>query len=280
MKKTEDIKTFLNLISAIPSNFIEDFFKFYKEETLQTDFVIDLEQVAKWLQCRKADLLKTLRTSYKHNIDYVITRVKPRIKYGNNLLQCMITPDCFKRLCMLSRSKNAEQVRSYFIELESLIIKYRTQLIQGIKQDIARIEKQKKMKKSIENNSGYTYIIKASTKHKDMFKVGYSKTLIDRLRTYQTGKYEDIELVFLYKTENPEAVEKCVKSLAYKHKLDSNREIYHLDLDVLKSIMNGCGKLSMKLEKRVSGSSKIDGQYYMILDKQFSTDINAPSLQP
>ena len=100
-----------------------------------------------------------------------------------------------------------------------------------------------------------------------MFKIGHSKNLIKRLRTYQTGKLEDVEVVFLYKTNDHEAVEKCVKALVQKYRLNSNSEIYHLNLDMLKAIMNGCGKLSMKLEHRMKGSSKIGGQYYMVLDK-------------
>lgn len=86
-----------------------------------------------------------------------MNRAKPKVKYGNNHISCMITPDCFKRVCMLSRSKNAEQVRSYFIEIESLIIKYRTQLIEGIKHDIANMKKQNKIRKNIDAKEGYTY---------------------------------------------------------------------------------------------------------------------------
>lgn len=267
MNDKEDIKKYLKLISTIPTQFIDDFFEFYREETIQTDFVINLEQVAKWLQCRKRDLLRTLKNSYKNGIDYIVNRAKPKVKYGNNHLLCMITPDCFKRICMLSRSRNAEQVRSYFIEIESLIIKYRTQLIEGIKNDIERLSKQKKMKSKIESNEGYVYIIKASINHNDMFKVGHSQNLIKRLRTYQTGKLEDVEVVFLYKSNDHEAVEKCVKSLVQKHRLNSNSEIYHLNLDMLKTIINGCGRLSMKLEHRMKGESKIGGQYYMVLER-------------
>jgi hypothetical protein len=44
----------------------------------------------------------------------------------------MLTPDCFKRICMRSRSSRAEDVRTYFIELESLLVRCRSTLLKGM----------------------------------------------------------------------------------------------------------------------------------------------------
>jgi len=266
MTKPIQVKTYIKLISTVPEKFIDELFELYGEETIQTDFVINLDKVAHWLKCDKKQLLKTLRNTYKEDIDYVIWRDKPQVKYGNNRIKCLITPDCFKRLCMMSRSKNAEQVRTYFIEIESLLIKYRTQLIQGIRQDMANIQKQKQIRKSIDSKSGYTYIIKASHSPKEIYKLGHTKDLVKRLGAYQTGKSEDVEVLFVYKTSDHEAVENCVKALVGKHRLYARKEIYHLNLDMLKSIMAGCGKLSAKLEYRMRGPTKVGGHYYAVLD--------------
>ena len=267
MIKRDNVKKYIKLLSTVPEQFIDDFFTFYKEDTLQTEFIIDLRHVALWLDCRKSDLLRTLRSSYKEKIDYIIYKDKARVKYGNNTLRCLITPDCFKRLCMLSRTAKAELVRTYFIEIESLIIKYRTQLIAGIRQDIRTIQKQKAIRASIKGNQGYTYIIRSSMKRDDLYKVGHTKDFLKRLRTYQTGKADDVEVVFVYKTHDHEAVEKCVKALAEKHRVESGKEIYHLNLDMLKEIMVGCGKLSMKLEHRMRGASQVGGDYYVLLTR-------------
>ena len=40
-----------------------------------------------------------------------------------------ITPDCMKRMCMLSTTKKAEDVRTYFIKIEKLIDKYKQIII-------------------------------------------------------------------------------------------------------------------------------------------------------
>lgn len=265
MNRTKDVKEYIKLLSTVPAKFVDDFFEFYKEDALQTEFVVDLDKVALWLQSRKSDLLKTLRSTYKEKIDYIIHRDVSDLKYGNNYYKCLITPDCFKRLCMLSRTKNAELVRTYFIEIESLMIKYRTQLIAGIREDILRMQKQRKLRKSIDKNQGYVYIIKASTKREQMYKIGHAKNLIQRLRTYQTGKLEDVEVVFVYKANDYVAVERCVKALVDKSRVEKGKEIYDLNLDMLKSIMEGCGRMSMKLEHRSREKSQIGGHYYIVL---------------
>lgn len=269
MEKKERLIKYIKMITTVPSKFVDSFFKFYTDETTQTDFVINLDAVASWLSCNRYELTRTLRAVYKIHVDYEIIQTTSVKKYANNVKKYMITPDCFKRLCMLSRSKNAEQVRTYFIEIESLMIKYRTQLISGIQQDIETMRRNKKLKTEVQQNpDGYIYIIRASKDfHDNTYKIGRSKDLIKRLQTYQTGKLEDIDLLFVYKTNDSKAVEACVKAFANNNRVYDKREIYHLNLDMLKTIISGCGKLSIKLEHRSKGATKTDGQYYAIIGK-------------
>ena len=52
-----------------------------------------------------------------------------------------MTSDCFKRLCMLSKSKNAEKVRDYYIRLEELVDKYKDTLLEAKDKDAQYINK-------------------------------------------------------------------------------------------------------------------------------------------
>jgi hypothetical protein len=111
---------FLKQFSSIPNEFIDDLFSFYDPETAQNEPAIDIDAVAKWLQIAKFKLMETLRTSYKLGIDFTVTKMRnPRStvsKYGaNSYKQVLLTPDCFKRMCMRSKGKMAEDVRTYFI---------------------------------------------------------------------------------------------------------------------------------------------------------------------
>jgi hypothetical protein len=88
----------------------------------KTDFVVKMSDVAQWLRSDKATLVRTLKASYKKGFDYkVVTLAKPAGRqYGNNNKEWLLTPDCFMRICMKSRSWCAEEMRSYFIRLQEL----------------------------------------------------------------------------------------------------------------------------------------------------------------
>ena len=45
-------KTYIKKLNNIPNAFIDELFQFYDENTLQTDFVVDLSVVAKWLDTK------------------------------------------------------------------------------------------------------------------------------------------------------------------------------------------------------------------------------------
>ena len=90
-----DIKTFLKQHSTIPNKFIDSFLSFYNPETIQTDFVINCDNVSDWLQIPKYKIINTLTTSYKLDIDYTITKGSNKgiRKYGgNNYKIVMLTP--------------------------------------------------------------------------------------------------------------------------------------------------------------------------------------------
>lgn len=119
----------------------------YDENASSFDLVINLDMVAKWLAIKKSVLIKTLKHSYKESVDYKIkktanpNKILPR---NNNYKLVMITPDCFKRLCMQSRSKKAEEMRSYFIDIETILFKYRNDIIHGLQQRIRDLENNQK----------------------------------------------------------------------------------------------------------------------------------------
>jgi phage anti-repressor protein len=85
---------------------------------------VKISDVIRWLNATKSALTKTLKLSYKENIDF--NRVRPSDDYYktsskvNNFVEYLLTPDCFKRLCMMSRSKNAEVIRKLFLCVEKV----------------------------------------------------------------------------------------------------------------------------------------------------------------
>lgn len=260
-------KEYIKKFTTVPEAFVDDLFSFYSEQTLQTDFVIVLDQVVKWLQSRKDKLVKTLKHSYKLNIDYIVTKPTVVVKKdprNNNFKTYLLTPDCFKRLAMMSKSKNAEMVRTYYIQVENLFLKYRGVLMQGLADEVKRLEHNQKPK-SKKPIAGGVYIIKVAD-GKTLYKLGRTKELANRLRGYQSGLADDIDVLFIYHTDDVKRVENCLKGLLQDHRYRKYKEVYDIDLDMMKEIVTGCGSLGAKLQYYKQKQSKLTGGYFAVLD--------------
>lgn len=257
------LKDYLKQYSVIPNKFIDEFLSMYNPDTIQTDFAINLDSVAKWLSCTKGGLVGTLTNSYTQNIDYTISKARKNLKYGGNHYQLiMITPDCFKRLCMRSNSKRAEEVRTYFIQLESLLVKYKSFIIEGMRKEQKEYEKALRPR-SKEDHAGYIYVLKASPKN-DMYKIGQTQDLYKRLATYKTGSLEEIEPVLKFRTDNYKKTEACLKLMLDEAKVRKYREIYEINIDVIKMLIEKCDGMAANVRVWTSNKpSKLTGGYYM-----------------
>jgi phage anti-repressor protein/predicted GIY-YIG superfamily endonuclease len=267
LKVTDVIKLF----TQVPHKFVDDFFALYDErKSIDYDgFTINLTMLAKWLNTDKTFLLRTLRTSYIRNTDF-ITESDPNKKTkmgGNRNLRVMITPDCMKRLCMRSRSAKAETVRTYFIEIERFLINYNDQIVDGLMRDIGNLEVQAK-RENRKDGPGTIYVLRASKEMSSLYKIGQTVDLKKRLATYNTGRAEDVEVLSVYRTPYRKEVELCLKRLLKAKQYKKRREIYHIDWEILQKLILGCGNLSLKLH-HTKRKSVLDGEYYMV----FTADV-------
>ena len=243
---------FVKRFTTVPAKFIDELFRFYTENTRQTDAIILIDDVAKWLECSRIELTRTLQRSYVKDVDYTSEFAtnpakKAGLRTSNNYKRTLITPDCFKRLCMLSRAKKAEMVRTYFIDVESQFLKYKDQLMKGLEADITRLEKDLNPNRInipfLVKENGYIYIISASSEVDDLFKIGRAKNLKTRLFSYQTGKAHTVDLIYVLAVHDMKSAEACVKAQLKKFQYRTRREVYQVPVDMLKEIINKCNEI-------------------------------------
>jgi predicted GIY-YIG superfamily endonuclease len=267
---TTEVRDFLKRYSTVPNTFIDEFLSVYDPcKNTQTQPVIDLDVVSHWLGMRKDNLYITVRQSYKRDFDY-IERPYPAVpkRHGGQLKkQVLLTPDCFKRLCMRSRSRKAEDVRTYFISLEALVFKYRTQLMEGMRSDMQRIERAataKTLRKRGPPRAGYIYVLRASERQDSVYKIGRSVDLARRLREHGASKADELDVVFVLRTEDVVAVEGCVKALIRDRRFRKYKEVYQADLDMIKGIIEGCDTMAQtKMHYRAPKPSRLTGGHYI-----------------
>ena len=233
------MEDFLYKFSTLPREFISDFFLITHDNYKESDLVIDFEIVAKWLGVRKGHLKRLLQSNFEENYDYVISKQhilrKTRGSGATPYQQIMITPNCFRELCMLSRSQKAKEVRKYFIEMENLIKRYHETIKNEMYKEIGLLKNNQKSKVNIEG--GVLYILKAFNTSSTIYKIGKSSNFADRLQDYNSILANNIEPEFVIPVKDITTAENCVKALAKNFRYRKHKEIFELDIDVLKKLL-------------------------------------------
>jgi phage anti-repressor protein len=256
------LQEFLKKYSSISNKFIDDFFSLYTIDTTNDDLIIKFEILIKWLNIRKDSLKRTLIDSYIKNVDYKIKKIKLSTA-GKPKEEILITSDCCKRLCMLSKTTKAEEVRTYFIEIEKLMNKYKNYIIEGLNNKIGVLENnQKPISKT---KRGIIYVLKTDYNIIDLYKIGKTKKFKERIRTHNSSHINNVDIVHIYETDYIDEVEKCLKNTLTIKQYRKRKEFYQIDLDILKELIKTCDKMSLKVRKN-NKNIKQDGGYFIMLD--------------
>jgi phage anti-repressor protein len=191
----DNLVEFINYVRGL-DNYSDDdnraiklafFQKFLPAISGNNDFTIKLVDVAQWLDMMEWNLRKTLIRTYVNGRDYRIIRRK--ITGGRPREDIYLTTDTVQRLLLQSRSRNAEQVRTYFITMESM---YREFMMHKI-QDRSKLEDETVRSKKIlvlkpfpkQFPVGHcVYVIQVANGSNIRYKIGRTKDLNRRAREH------------------------------------------------------------------------------------------------
>lgn len=273
------MEEFLYKFSTLPKKFIKDFFIISKEEYYETDIIINFDIICLWLDVRKDHLQRLLCDNFEENYDYIFEKKqKKQINSTGKTTynEILITPNCFKELCMISQTSKAKEVRKYFIEMERLIKRYYETIKEKMYNDIGLLKINQKPK--IQTNSGVLYIIKTLNTDETLYKIGKSQNLRNRLNGYNSGNANDIEPEFIIPVKDINSAEKCVKAIAKRFQYRKYKEVYEMDLNMLKSLLETCSEVSNKFQniyeinkkdfnKKIKIMKGGSINYYLYIDK-------------
>jgi phage anti-repressor protein len=250
------MENFLKTYSKVPNEFINDFFRISKESYEDNEFKIDIEIIAKWLNIRKDNLKRILIKNFNEGVDYIIEKKKfLRDKKSGSTYKdiILLTPDCFKELCMLSSTPKAKEVRLYYLQIEKLIRKYNKKIQDDLYKKIGILKKNQKP--TISKKSGVIYILEAfDTDKENLHKIGKTSDLKKRLEQYNSGLANKKEPLFILEVDDIDKTEKCVKNLVKHYQYRKYKEIYEIQLDLLKGALCECDDL-------INGFKKLEGKY-------------------
>jgi phage anti-repressor protein len=279
MSDLEKLESFLINNSDINKEFINDFFGFQKKKLYEEykPFTIDLEDVAFWLETRKADLKDLLIQYYSKNLDFIIIKQSLLRKSpeqntgsgGHNKILVLLTPDCFKMLCMRSKTKKADKVREYYIEIEKLIDKYKDIIIEENNKKIKILEND--LKKEIQPSGDICYIFEETDElNIKYYRLGQTENLTKRLATHNSSSVHKKVIAFKIKTTNISHYEACLRGSMYDFRYKNNKDYYKIPLDKIKYAIKTCGDVVKKLKNNMNGGTKNN---YEIDNKRINTEI-------
>ena len=242
--------------------FIKSFYC-YLNYNSKTDFIIELEKVWKWLGFgRKEECKRVLTKHFRQDIDYKITvlpeeqgKFAPQVGGarwgGHNKEQILMTINTFKKLCLKSNTKKADEIHDYYIKMEEIMMEYTKEQLEVNKNLLLEKEQQLELK-DLELQHYKQKIYEEIDKHQHVYviktdgggyKVGKTKDdITKRIKGLQTGNVNNIEIIFDFHTSNADLLEKMAHYVLDRYRCNSNREFFDCDIGYIKNTISILGK--------------------------------------
>ena len=210
--------------------FISSFYCYINYNKI-TDFVIDLDNIWKWLDfTNKANAKKLLVKYYIIDKDYknsLDTSIKQELKHGGqNIQKFYLNIKTFKSLCLKAGTKKADEIHEYYIKLEQLIqevleeetnelktlLSQKENTIKNADQDkFKAIEKTLVAQFPVNNECIYFGTIdNANEKGDKLIKFGHSNNLPLRVQDHHKN-YDNFILRDVFKVHNRQEIENAIK---------------------------------------------------------------------
>jgi len=218
--------------TTIDTEFIDTFFKKFKIGSELNFDIID-KDVAKYLGVVLLNIRRRLNNEYSkssrfiENVDYI----KIKSNTSNAGIAYMLNYQCFEKLAISGDSTKSELVRDYFIKIREFIYENQELIYQAVEN-----------KKDLNKFRGYEsiYFFAVDERHPDVFKIGRTQDIIHRLRNYNVGRIKEVDLKYYALVNNSIMIEKCIKLKLEKNRVINGREIYKVDPNKLKKIIDDC----------------------------------------
>lgn len=120
---TMKLDDLIELLREYNTNSLEgQYYESFGQSLITNGFVVDFDNV--WKMCkfsRKIHAKKVLINNFLEDIDYNLASnsIKPLKKQnGRPMEKIMITGECFKMFCMTAQTKEAKEIRKWYIKME------------------------------------------------------------------------------------------------------------------------------------------------------------------
>ncbi len=239
-KLVEKVKnTFTNYEQQM---FLSSFYCYLKYNS-KNDFVIDLDNIWKWLDFSQKDAAKrVIEKNFYINEDYKIFApqacgAKKDNRGGHNKEIIMLNVETFKKFCLKAGTKKADEIHDYFIKLENIMFEIAKEECEELKNQLQQIEniknkemedklikqkeleKEKHLLKHFSNVGNIIYIIKVKSNDNGSYivKIGESRKGIQHRYSEHKSKYEECLLLDCFEVDKSKEFETFIHQHSVIH---------------------------------------------------------------
>ena len=225
-----NFKDFLKLYTGVSNKFIDKYFMF-SELCEDDEYGINAKKVVKFLNITDINILyKDLRKNFIHKKDYIIKKLS---KDGTKTYH--LSFDGFEKLCMMSNSKNGEQVRDYLLSLSKFIDYYKNHMATKIN--------------SLTKYNKFVYIVMIN-KDKDIFKLSRTGNIKKILQKYVSGEDKHPDIKFITIIDDVKQLQKLAQVFTKKYEYKNNKDILKINIDILKLVLSQCSHMKKSMDKK------------------------------
>jgi phage anti-repressor protein len=216
--------------------FVASFYCYLKHDN-KTDFVIDLDNVWKWLGFQQKVKAKALlEKNFTINKDYKMLlsqlgKQTSNTQGGHNKETFMLNVDTFKKICLKAGTKKADEIHDYFIKLENVLQEILVEESEELKKQLLELEdkktqeynvkldkqkideREKILLKEYATAGALFYVIKVKTFDNGNYivKIGESRRgVLDRYKEHKT-KYAECLLLDCFSVSKSKDFETFIK---------------------------------------------------------------------
>jgi hypothetical protein len=204
---------------------------FYCYLNYQNEFIIDLDDIWKWLGFQsKFNSKRLLETQFIINKDYTLlsqtAKQSTHIKGGHNKETFMLNIKTFKKFCLKAGTKKADEIHEYYIKLEETLqeviqeesnelklqLEQKDQQLEDVIKNKEKIREKTILEQFPNNNQCVYYgiIDNLSDKNEKLVKFGNSNNLKNRVIKHR-DTYSNFILINAFKVDNKLQIENALK---------------------------------------------------------------------
>jgi phage anti-repressor protein len=219
--------------------FIASFYCYLQYDS-KTDFIIDMDNVWKWLGFSRKDPCKRIiEKHFTKDIDYKILlhQIVEQVHGGHNKERLLMNIETFKSLCLLANTERSKTVRKYYYKLEQTLHELLEEESKNLKEQLeeqrqqledkehellyhqeqTELEKEELLEKTLLSQFPvntqciyYGKIDNTDTVGGNLIKFGMSNNLQDRVKIHKKT-YKNFRLKNAFKVANQIEIENCIK---------------------------------------------------------------------